>query len=78
MVYGVCGSGHKVVEALTPLQTALAKVKNDASLETINKLVRNVAQNPSEEKFRKVRSWVLLQGCWAPALLARRAGKHCL
>ena len=45
----------QVAEKLTPVQAALAKVKSDASLETINKLVRNVAQNPAEEKFRKVR-----------------------
>ena len=41
--------------AATPLQAALALVKSDASLETMNKLVRNCAQNPGEEKYRKVR-----------------------
>jgi hypothetical protein len=56
MVYGLSGGSHKTVEAATPLQAALAKVKNDASLETMGKLVRNVAQNPGEDKFRKVRN----------------------
>jgi len=55
MVYGLSGGSHKTVEAATPLQAALAKVKSDASLETMGKLVRNVAQNPGEDKFRKIR-----------------------
>lgn len=41
--------------AQSPLQAALNAVKSDASLETMNKLVRNCAQNPTEEKYRKVR-----------------------
>jgi len=44
----------QVAEAATPLQAALKLVKSDASLEAMNKLVRNCAQNPTEEKFRKV------------------------
>ena len=34
----------------------LARVKSGASLEAINKLVRNCAQNPREEKYRRVRT----------------------
>ena len=41
----------------TRLQAALAAVKSEASLETINKLVRNCVQNPvlNGDKFRKIR-----------------------
>ena len=46
-------SKEAVVE--TPLQAALAAVKSDASLETMNKLVRNCVQTPGEDKFRKIR-----------------------
>eukprot|EP00918_Siedleckia_nematoides_P035321 GHVU01076734.1.p1 GENE.GHVU01076734.1~~GHVU01076734.1.p1 ORF type:complete len:185 (+),score=55.44 GHVU01076734.1:26-556(+) len=55
MVYGNCAPSHKAAVAATPLQAALALVKSDASLETMNKLVRNCAQNPGEEKYRKIR-----------------------
>ena len=44
----------QVAEKLTVLQGALAKVKSDAALELMNKLARNAAQNPAEEKYRKV------------------------
>jgi len=37
------------------LQSALAQVKSGDSLETMGKLVRNVAQNPLEEKYRRIR-----------------------
>merc|ERR1712166_1546756 len=53
--YAGYGPGDKVAVAQSPLQAALNAVKSDASLETMNKLVRNCAQNPTEEKFRKIR-----------------------
>ena len=51
-----CVRAAQVAEAATPLQAALATVKSDASLETMNKLVRNCAQTPGEEKYRKIRT----------------------
>lgn len=45
-----------MAEARTPLQGELEKVKSDASLETMNKLVRNCVQNPGEEKYRRIRT----------------------
>jgi thiol-disulfide isomerase/thioredoxin len=50
--------GKEAVEeavVATRLQAALAAVKSEASLETINKLVRNCVQNPVGDKFRKIR-----------------------
>jgi hypothetical protein len=38
----------------TPLQQALKAVKDDKSLETMEKLTRNSAQAPAEEKFRRL------------------------
>ncbi|EEH53526.1 uncharacterized protein MICPUCDRAFT_68787 [Micromonas pusilla CCMP1545] len=52
--YAGYAPGHKVVMA-TPLQQALKAVKDDKSLETMEKLTRNSAQAPAEEKFRRVR-----------------------
>ena len=53
MGYAGYAPGHKVVE-LTVLQQLLKLIKNDKSLETLEKLTRNSAQAPAEEKFRKV------------------------
>ena len=53
--YAGYAPGHKVVMA-TPLQQALKAVKDDKSLETMEKLTRNSAQAPAEEKFRRVRA----------------------
>jgi len=55
MGYAGYAPGHKVAAPQTPLQAALSTVKSDASLETMGKLVRNCAQNPSEDKYRKIR-----------------------
>ena len=54
MGYAGYAPGHKVVE-LTVLQQLLKLIKSDKSLETLEKLTRNSAQAPAEEKFRKVR-----------------------
>jgi len=54
MGYAGYAPGHKVVE-LTVLQQLLKQIKSDKSLETLEKLTRNSAQAPGEEKFRKVR-----------------------
>ena len=54
MGYAGYAPGHKVAEMATPLQQYLALVKSDPTLETMEKLVRNTAQAPAEEKFRKV------------------------
>merc|ERR1719199_790345 len=51
MGYAGYAPGHKVVE-LTVLQQLLKLIKSDKTLE---KLTRNTAQAPAEEKFRKVR-----------------------
>mgnify|MGYP006073323517 CR=1 FL=1 len=53
MGYAGYAPGHKVVE-LTVLQQLLKQIKSDKSLETLEKLTRNSAQAPGEEKFRKV------------------------
>jgi hypothetical protein len=55
MGYAGYAPGHRVAEAATPVQAALAQVKSEASLELIGKLTRNSAQSPAEEKYRKVR-----------------------
>eukprot|EP00959_Pyramimonas_sp_CCMP1952_P462947 9484092-Pyramimonas_sp.AAC.2 len=39
----------------TPLEKALKTVKSDGSLTIIGTLTRNVAQNPREEKYRRLR-----------------------
>mmetsp|Transcript_55341 Transcript_55341/g.113174 ORF Transcript_55341/g.113174 Transcript_55341/m.113174 type:complete len:179 (-) Transcript_55341:309-845(-) len=54
MGYAGYAPGHKVVE-VTPLQSKLVTVKSVDSFDLIEKLTRNVAQNPTEEKYRKVR-----------------------
>lgn len=41
MGYAGYAPGHRVAEAATPVQAALAQVKSDASLELIGKLTRN-------------------------------------
>ena len=55
MGYAGYAPGHKVAEAATPFQAALAAVKSDASLEMIGKLARNAYGSPTDDKFRKVR-----------------------
>ena len=54
MGYAGYAPGHKVVE-LTVVQQLLKLIRSDKSLETLEKLTRNSAQAPAEEKFRKVR-----------------------
>ena len=54
MGYAGYAPGHKT-DMRTPLQEYLKMVKVDKSLETIEKLTRNSAQSPGEDKFRKVR-----------------------
>mmetsp|Transcript_18159 Transcript_18159/g.58715 ORF Transcript_18159/g.58715 Transcript_18159/m.58715 type:complete len:179 (-) Transcript_18159:140-676(-) len=45
----------KMATALTDTQKALRKIKPDEALETVSKVVRNVAQAPKEPKYRKIR-----------------------
>jgi hypothetical protein len=40
---------------LTPLEKALKTVRSDATFTTLSTVTRNVAQNPREEKFRRLR-----------------------
>lgn len=54
--YAGYAPGHKVVDLATPLQQYLKAVKSMATLDTLEKLTRNSAQAPAEEKFRKVRA----------------------
>lgn len=54
MGYAGYAPGHKT-DMRTPLQEYLKMVKVDKSLETMEKLTRNSAQSPGDEKFRKVR-----------------------
>jgi len=54
MGYAGYAPGHKT-DMRTPLQEYLKMVKVDKSLETIEKLTRNSAQSPGEDKFRKAR-----------------------
>ena len=42
-------------QLVVPLQQLLKLIKNDATLATMEKLTRNTAQAPAEEKFRKIR-----------------------
>ena len=53
--YAGYAPGHKVADLATPLQQYLKAVKSMATLDTLEKLTRNSAQAPAEEKFRKVR-----------------------
>ena len=57
--YGLAPSmSGKMAEPLTALEKALRALPLDqweASLELIEKLCRNTAQQPAEEKFRKVK-----------------------
>ena len=55
MGYAGYAPGHKVADLATPLQQYLKMVDLVASLDTLEKLTRNCAQAPAEEKFRKVR-----------------------
>jgi len=55
--YGL-GPGHKVAEPLSPLEKALRMMplaQAEATLEILEKLCRNTAQAPTEEKFRRIR-----------------------
>jgi hypothetical protein len=54
--YAGYAPGHKVADLATPLQQYLKAVKSMATLDTLEKLTRNSAQAPAEEKFRKVRA----------------------
>jgi hypothetical protein len=55
--YGL-GPGMKVPDQLSPFEKALRMIPTEnaaITLEIIEKLMKNVAQNPKEEKFRKIR-----------------------
>ena len=54
MGYAGYAPGHKV-QIATTLQQLLKLIKSDATLATMEKLTRNSAQAPGEEKFRKIR-----------------------
>ena len=54
MGYAGYAPGHKV-QIATTLQQLLKLIKSDATLATMEKLTRNSAQAPAEEKFRKIR-----------------------
>ena len=53
--YAGYAPGHKVAALAPPWQQYLKAVKSMATLDTLEKLTRNSAQAPAEEKFRKVR-----------------------
>mmetsp|Transcript_73832 Transcript_73832/g.193663 ORF Transcript_73832/g.193663 Transcript_73832/m.193663 type:complete len:185 (-) Transcript_73832:354-908(-) len=58
MGYAGYAPGSKVADKLTPLQQALRSLPLEVAQETlalIDKLTRNIVQNPTEEKFRKVK-----------------------
>ena len=52
-------------DPLTPVEQLLRGIHNEESLNTILKVAKNVAQNPTEAKFRKARR---------PRARARRGG----
>lgn len=52
------GPGHKLPDQLSPFEEALRNVPLDTwqlTLDTLETLIKNIAQNPNEEKFRKIR-----------------------
>ncbi len=55
--YGL-GPGMKVPDQLSPLEKALRRIPTEIHcevLEILEKLAKNIAQNPREEKFRKIK-----------------------
>lgn len=55
--YGL-GPGMRVAEKLTPLEKALRSMplpQAECTLEILEKLCRNTAQAPAEEKFRRIK-----------------------
>lgn len=55
--YGL-GPGMRVADQLTPLEAALRSIPMgnwQATLDIMEKLFRNITQNPREEKFRKIK-----------------------
>lgn len=54
--YGL-GPGMRVADQLTPFEKALQSVPVECyeiTLEILEKLIKNIAQNPAEPKFRKI------------------------
>lgn len=56
----------------TPLERALSEVRSTSAIETIATLTRNIAQNPREPKYRKLR----LTNAKISAAVADPAGAH--
>ena len=74
--YAGYAPGHKVADLATPLQQYLKAVKSMATLDTLEKLTRNSAQAPAEEKFRKVRPTPRRASSVPPPPSRRRALRH--
>ena len=74
--YAGYAPGHKVADLATPLQQYLRAVKSMATLDTLEKLTRNSAQAPAEEKFRKVRPTPRRASSVPPPPSRRRALRH--
>ena len=74
--YAGYAPGHKVADLATPLQQYLKAVKSMATLDTLEKLTRNSAQAPAEEKFRKVRPTPRRALSVSPPPSRRRALRH--
>lgn len=55
MAYAGYAPGHRVVERRTALEEALRAVKDVETLDVLEKLARNVARWPTEDKYRRVR-----------------------
>jgi hypothetical protein len=56
MAYAGYAPGHRVVERRTALEEALRAVGDVETLDVLEKLARNVARWPTEEKYRKVKT----------------------
>lgn len=52
------GPGHKVADPLTPFEQALQNIPIECwqpTLDTMETLIKNIAQNPTDQKYRKIR-----------------------
>jgi hypothetical protein len=58
MVGPVHGPGHKVAEPIGPFEECLRQVPSECAEKTLGLLetiIKNTAQSPGEEKYRKIR-----------------------
>ncbi len=53
---GYFSTTARIPDALTDQQLALRKIKNPETLDIIGKLVKNVATQPNEDKYRTIRT----------------------